>query len=103
MYRVGYPDDATPPQTLVTMMTAFNMLNTGILALVVEGDALAAKVDGACDVMLHNHYSSCSAWNSHCCIRCIIYIRLERGIYRLWIWILVHFIYQTVLYTDCFH
>ena len=60
MYRVGYPDDATPPQTLVAMVTAFNMLNTGILALVVEGDALAAEVGGACDVTLHNHYSS---WN----------------------------------------
>ena len=44
VYKVGYPSDAHLPQSLVTMVTSFDLLNQAIQALVVDGETVATEV-----------------------------------------------------------
>lgn len=44
VYKVGYPSDAHPPQTLIAMVMSFNLLNTAIQILLLDGENLAVEV-----------------------------------------------------------
>ena len=44
MYKAGVSGEVSPPQTLVAMMTAFNLFNGAIHTVLANGEKLATDV-----------------------------------------------------------